>query len=308
MNGTLAPNGAGWLDIFQDNDLGGNFTERQQILKIVHALTIVHNPRATPEDRKQTYIWLEEIQRHPQAPNYGIKLASNSSYPPIIRHYALSIIEKSLKNSRYNSSAAPLTAIQDCILSVAENISENDPSYVRNKVAAVWAEHAKLRWGKDWMNMDELLCDLWARSLVHKELVAVILESLSEDIFRRDDVSASLRAFDLNRACYEIFVPLSVSLEHYKSRRHKAPDVRFGDEGWLKRLADFLDWSIPDQVLASEQCRVCTLKVYATLTSAMRWIPLQATVAARCAERLSKGLLVSNYQLQLVSVILRLSL
>lgn len=301
MNGTLTPNGdTGPYGTSQDDGQAANIIERQNISQIVQALVIIHNPASTSNDRKGAHRFLEEVQRHRQAPYYGIVLASNLTQSPIVRHYGLSLIEKSLKTFRYHSSAAPCMAIRACIVQLAENISENDPSYFRNKLAAMWAEYAKLQWAKEWMNMDELLCELWARSLVHKELVAVILESLSEDIFRRDDVSASLRAFDLTRACIEIFLPLSLSQEH-NSSRVKSLDVRYGDEGWLNRFADFLDWSVPDRVLTSEQCRACTLKVYAALKSVMTWITPSAIAATRCVERLSKGLLVSNYQLQLVS-------
>ncbi|KAI9791463.1 MAG: hypothetical protein M1816_003807 [Peltula sp. TS41687] len=300
MNGTLAPNGTSQHNGQAEDDIG-----EHHISQIVQTLMIIHNPASTPNDRTQAHMFLDEVQRHRQATYCGIVLASNPSQSPIVRHYGLSLIEQSLKRSRYNSAAAPIAAIQACLVQLAENINENDPSYVRNKLAVIWVEYAKLQWARDWMNMDELFCSLWTRSLLHKELVAVILESLSEDIFRRDDLSASLRAFDLTRACYEIFLPLSLSQANRSSRVDVGvgpPNVRYGEEGWLNRFADFLDWSVPDQVSANEQCRVCTLKVYAALKSAMAWIQPSAMAATRCVERLSKGLLVSNYQLQLAAV------
>lgn len=298
MNGDIRSNGSAQPHVKLENGPSNNL-EQSYVAQIIQALEVVHDPRSSNEMRRQAHVLLEAAQSHGQAPHYGMVLASDPSQPPVVRHYGLSLLEKTILYSRDQTREQYSMTIRAWAVQLAEGLSNKDPLYIRNKTAKVWVEHAKMRWAKDWMDMDALLVNLWSRDLVRKEFVAVVLETLSEDIFRKDNVSASLRAMELSRAYVDIFTPVSILREHYPARDTNV-QVRYGTEGWLLRLADFLDWSMPEQVISSDEAHGCTLSVYACLKSALTWTVPKAISAAHCVERICKGLLISNLDIQVV--------
>ena len=69
---------------------------------------------------------------------------------------------------------------------MAENISDDDLPYIRNKVAQLWVDVTKICWGLDWMDMDSQLLDIWDKSkedcrVANKLFVLSVLEVLSEE-------------------------------------------------------------------------------------------------------------------------------
>lgn len=264
--------------------------------QIIQALEIAHAARSTQDARWQAYVFLNEVPRHPEGPQFGLILASDLSRSPTVRHYGLSLLEEAIRPS---NSKVSIGTIESWLWDLAAIIRQDDPIYYRNKVAKLWVDFAKTHWVKDWMNLDKLLVALWTKEEAHKELVAAILENLSEDVFKKDDSLASLHMLELNSACVEMFTPLSVFQELHPSRR-STNNVRFGEEGWLVRLTDFLDSILPDHVLGSDYTRACALRIYAALRSAMSWSVPKAIALTRCTERLAKGLVVPSYDMQLV--------
>lgn len=267
------------------------------ISQIIQALEVAHNPRSTQDSRWQAYEFLEKTQSHGQAAQYGAFLALESSRPAVVRHYGISLLEKAVT---FNPDSSTLGPAGRWLWELATGVREEDPAFVRNKIAKLWVGLAKVHWGKDWMDMDELLVTLWSKELVHKELVAVILDNLSEDVFKRDDATAGMRVTQLGPACIEIFTPAPRGEAAAQTSRSSKQILRAGQEGWLVRLADFLDWSMPDHVLVNERIRACALRVLAVLKSAMPWLSAKPIAAARCIERTAKGLTIPSYTVQLV--------
>jgi exportin-5 len=185
------------------------------------------------------------------------------------------------------------------VLELARNVTENDQVYFRNKVAQLWTEVAKRSWGAEWLNMDEQLVSLWTTSLHHQAIVLYVLETLSEEVFNREDATAGLRGSDLGRACVEIFTPLQV-LQEQLPTRDKSLDVRFGDEGWLKRLCDNLGWCLGQDYQNQEAIRTSGAKTMNALRAAMPWIIPKAIAATGVIEAVCKALSVPVVELQLV--------
>lgn len=265
---------------------------------IIRALELIHSPTSTNELRKQASDFLESQKQEESAARNGFLLASNPDNTPLVRYFGLSLLDHVLRHTSFTLTSEQIAGLRDMILELAQSIRPQDPSYIRNKVAQLWAEIAKRSWGIDWLGMDESLVQLWSASLLHKEFVLTVLETLSEDIFYREDTVSSLRGTDLNRALVEIFTPLSVFEEVYPDRdRHV--ELRHGTEGWLARTCDFLDDCIQN-LQSSKEAKECALKALATLKSVLAWAIPKAIISSHSVASICRTLTTQDDQILLV--------
>ncbi|KAL8695366.1 MAG: hypothetical protein Q9218_000125 [Villophora microphyllina] len=207
--------------------------------QIRRAVAAIHDSRSSNSLRQKALEYLEQVKFEEEAPYHGYSLAADKSQEDAVRHYALSLLETAVRHQWTDYSAAQNMALRDWELNLAQSVTEQDPYFIRTKIAQIWVEIAKRSWALDWMNMDEQLVHLWEGSLASKELVLTILEMLSEDVFGHEDATAGLRGTDLNRACVDIVTPMHVLVEQFPSR-DTSMNVRYGDEGWLSRMGDLL--------------------------------------------------------------------
>ncbi|KAJ9237889.1 hypothetical protein DTO169E5_5060 [Paecilomyces variotii] len=267
---------------------------------IVRALELIHSPTSTNELRKQASAFLESQKQDKSAARNGFLLASQTESQPLVRYFGLSLLEHTLRSSGFSLSGEQLTDVRTMILELGELIRPQDPTYIRNKVAQLWAEIAKRSWAVDWLGMDEVLVKLWGATLLHKEFVLSVLETLSEDIFYREDTISSLRGTDLNRALVEIFTPLSVFEEVYPERgRHV--ELRYGTEGWLARTCEFLESCIQN-LQSSREAKDCALKALATLRSALAWSIPKAVISSHSVATVCRALACQDDEVRMAAV------
>ncbi|RYP27174.1 hypothetical protein DL768_011326 [Monosporascus sp. mg162] len=290
----------GSMGIGDPNGSGGSM----DILPKIHkALEVVYSPYSSNDDRKDAQIFLEEVKHTDEAPSHGFNLASERSQSPVVRHYALSLLEHAIKHKWTYYNPPQAAALRNWVLELSQSISREDPSYLRNKIAVLWVEVAKRSWVADWMDMDSNLVQLWQvpDSVVHKELVLSILESLSDEIFSGDDPAVTVREGVLSKASVEIFTPASVLAETYPSRQ-AGPDVRCGDEGWLVRVVDLLGQCLAGDVQNNENIRNCAVRALAVLNSLMPWVIPNAVTASGCVTALCNALRTSHIAVQKASL------
>ena len=268
--------------------------------EILRALEIVHNPKSSNALRQDASRYLEELRSNEEAPYHGFCLALSREQPAIVRHYGLSLLEYAVRHRWSEYTTEQSKALREWVITLSQNTSAGDPSYITNKVAETWVEIAKRSWGLDWIDMDELLVLLWDGSLVQKTLVLNILETLSEEVFSSDDTTAALRGSELNTACVEIFTPANVLIEQFP-KRETTVNTRYGSEGWLSRLADLLGQCTRDGKIDANQ-QVCAVKTLATLKSVLSWVIPRALVATLTVHRICSCLAVSNVPVQLVGM------
>ncbi len=268
--------------------------------QILRALEIVHDPRSSNTLRQDASRYLEEIRSDEEAPYHGFGLASSKDQPAIVRHYGLSLLEYAVRHRWSEYTTEQSKALRDWVITLSENTADGDPSYITNKVAEIWVEIAKRSWCLDWMDMDELLVNLWGGPLIQKTLVLNILETLSDEVFGNDDVTAALRGSELNRACVEIFTPMKVLIEHFP-KREATVNARYGSEGWLSRLADLLEHCTSDGKIDPNQ-QICAVKTLTTFKSIISWVILRALVTTHSVQRICACLAAANMPVQLVYI------
>jgi exportin-5 len=265
---------------------------------IVQALGLIHNPTSTNDLRRQALGFLESQKRVESAAQNGHALGSRTANPPLARYFGLSLLDHVLRHTSFASSRDQIINLRGMILELAGSIRYEDPSYFRNKVAQLWAEIAKRSWGVEWLAMDEALVKLWTANLLHKEFVLTVLETLSEDVFYREDTVSSLRGTELNRALVEIFTPLSVFEEAFPERDRRI-ELRCEDEGWLSRTCGFLEACLGNLSNSSE-AKDFALKSLAVLKSVLVWSIPKAVTSCHCVAVIFHTMTLQNDQVLLV--------
>ncbi|KAL8779897.1 MAG: hypothetical protein Q9213_006719 [Squamulea squamosa] len=268
--------------------------------QIRKALEVIHDVRSPNKLRQEASEYLENVKLEDEAPHHGYTIAADPSQPAVIRHFGLSLLDHAIRHRWNEYTVEQGTALREWELTLARNLTDKDPLYIRNKIALIWVEIAKRSWALDWMDMDECLAHLWNGSLVSKELVLAILEMLSEDVFGHEDAIAGLRSTELNRACVDIFTPMAVLLDRFPSRGTSI-NVRYGDEGWLSRMGDLLEWCVT-QKSDDDARRACAVKVMMTLRSVVSWAIPQSLSTAKMTARLCQALQSSHLPIQLGAV------
>ncbi|KAJ5118738.1 hypothetical protein N7526_010375 [Penicillium atrosanguineum] len=237
---------------------------------IVRALEVIHSPTSTNELRKQALTFVESLKETDAAARNGFLLASRADHAPVVRYFA------------------------------RREHSPEDPNYLRNKIPQLWSEAAKKSWGLDWTDMDAALVKFWGSSLVHNELVLAVLETLSEDVFFREDTVSSLRGSELNRALVEIFTPAAI-VEQINPDKNTNASLRCGDEGWLVRICQFLDNCIQN-VSSSPQARDAAVKALTALRSALSWSIYKAVAASEAVSSIFRALTCQDEQVLLAAI------
>ncbi len=263
---------------------------------IISALQAIHDSRTDNETRQRASAFLDSQKRSNQAAQNGYGLAGNTTQPAVVRHFGLSLLEHTIRHDWLSFSDAQVLEIRDWTVSLSQSISDNDPLYLRNKIAHLLVEVAKKDWAISWFDMDSSLMVLWKQDLRHKELVLTVLENLSEDVFVREDSAAGLRGQDLHNAVVEIFTPASAFAGGQNKARHY---LRADGDGWLARVSYFLA-SASSTGSNEGETKACVCKALATLRSAFTWVMGPAIITAHCLECIFACLVSSDTDVLLV--------
>ena len=298
INGGLGMDGRGGIAT-------ADGTQDLEVLpKIQQALDVVYSPYSSNDQRQDAQSFLESAKDTPEAPAHGFRLASDKSQSPVVRHYALSLLEHAIKHKWGSYALHEAEALRNWVLGLSRDVVKGDPVYLRNKIAQLWVEVAKRSWGADWMDMDSLLVQLWQvpDSAVHKEFVLAVLEDLSDEIFNGDDMVVQLRERTLSKASVEIFTPVAVLLEAFPNRE-AGPDVRSGEEGWLARIVDLLRQCLSGDVQNNEDLRTCAIRGFAVLYTLMPWVIPKSVAMTGAVFVLCEGLRATHIEVQKASII-----
>lgn len=295
MNG-IPDNGATPAGALSGTVNGGD----DPVLSRIHeALNIVHSPYSANQSRQEAQSFLESVKALPEAPQHGFTLALDKSHAPILRHYGLSLLEHAVKHRWSEYSPEQAQYLRGWVLQLAQSVSKEDPLYIRTKIAQLWVEVAARCWAAEWMDMDELLLQMWRvpDSAVHKELVLQILETLSDEVFGGDSPIFAVREGVLSKACVEIFTPAAVLAEAFPNRQ-EGPVVRCDGEGWLQRIGSFLNDCLNGDVQAYDDLATCAIRSLAVFYSVMPWAIPKAISSAQCVQYMCKGLAASHLGVQ----------
>jgi exportin-5 len=309
-------------------------TDDPEMPQLLRALEAIHDPRSSNELRHEATAFLERAKLSPQAFRRGFKLAVNPSptggsanaegaaagaaaaRDTVVRHFGLSMMTYYLKyvfepddyddDMVANGLMDPREVLSsetlpEYTMQLTQSLRAEDPPFVRNKVAQIWTDVAKRVWGgQAWRNMDEQLVGLWSLSAAHRMFVLTVLETLSDDIFNHEDHVAGLRS-DLGSLFTRICVTEDFYAEYYpRDRVDPSNELRYGHEGWLLRLCDYLKVCLDQSSSQDDQAVSAAVRVLNVLQSFCCWLPLKSLISASCVRSIAYALAVGNTQIRLV--------
>ena len=273
-------------------------TNFDDLSQIVHALEAIYESNSSNETRKDATIYLERAKTQPEAPERGFALAVDTAQLPVVRYYGLSLLEYPIRYRWEDYSSEQTLAVRRWIIQLAQGVREEDPLFLRNKIAQLWVEVAIRAWVGEWLDMDELLYDLWQRSWSHQEVVLHVLETLADQIFSKEDPAAGIRGAELGRACVEIFISARELTDTFPTREASL-GMRYGEEGWLQRLSTTLSSCLNNNIEDLQHVRMVAVKVIVVIRSVMPWIMLKAVSHTHWIELLGKALAVPDVNVQM---------
>jgi exportin-5 len=266
----------------------GNHHPGFDVATVLEALQLIHNPSTKNEVRIEASKFLDQVKSSPEAPQHGFTLGTDTSQPPLIQHFGLSLLGHVIRHEGHHLSDGENTRLRECVLSLANSMTLSQPAFIRNKISELWIELAKRSWAIDWFDMDEKLVRLWSQDSVHKDCVLTVLENLSEDVFVRDDTVAVLRGRELNAALVEIFT----STSNYSGGIQVGENVyhmRCGDEGWLRRITDFVAGALSNGNVTG-QMKDIVIKALGAFRSIFTWVMTPAVISSGAMETVCSAL------------------
>ena len=283
---------------YSENPTNNGADPSQSSGAILHALELIYSPNSDNDTRREATEFLNRQKDADGAYRPGFYLAADHGRTPIARHFGLSLIEHTIRLKWHDLMDDQTDHVRGLTLELAQNITEADPPYIRNKVAQLWVELAKKSWAVDWLDMDQALLTLWDKDLTTKELALTILENLSEDTFAREDSAAALRGQELNTALVEIFTPAAQFAGGLMVGKASV-QLRANGEGWLARIIHFIQECISNASTA--QARACLTKALATLRSVFSWMMLSAVVSTYALPAVCASFAVEDNDVLMVS-------
>ena len=264
---------------------------------LIPAIHAIYDPRSSNETRKQATIFLEEAKVLPQAAARGFTLASDISQPPQTRHFGLGLIDYNVKYRWEELHEQDADAMKSMVIKLGQNIRDDEPTYMRNKVAQLWVDLAEKIWPESWIDLDASLLEFWQASFAHQMMVLNILQLLSESVFVRVDQGDGPSGNTLGKACAEIFAPSQALAD--LSRPRTDLSVRAGEEGWLFRILERLTWSCSN-IGSDPRAKIYTIQLLATIQSIVPCMRLEVFSLTKYNETLGACLQIGDVEIRIV--------
>ena len=119
------------------------------VSQIVAALGVVYEPKSSNAQRREAQDFLESIKSNDELPYWGYQLAlpENNGKNYIVRHFGLSLLQNSIKSKYHLFDTTKTLAIRNWVVDLSNKIQQDDPHYLKEKIAFLWVSIAKRIWG-----------------------------------------------------------------------------------------------------------------------------------------------------------------
>lgn len=233
-----------------------------------------------------------------------------------MRHFGLSLISHSIQYNFLTYDEPRRQAVRNWVIDLATAVSNDDPHFIKEKIAVLWVEIAKRVWGMEpdsnnhaeltgtdgWADMDSQLLQMWYDGGSRRELTFIIYRTLFEDVYMLDDPVASKRATVLTAQSIEVVTSEEILNAAYDVRVDTLKKLRADPEGWLNRWSTFLGECLQRDGQMNDQTReTFAIKALETLKTCLYWTFPVAIRKANLLERLSNALTVNNVKIKILA-------
>jgi exportin-5 len=156
--------------------------------QIVMAIRAINDPATTSEVRRQAGDFCEAFKQRDDCCSLAVQMMSSES-DDIIRHFALHVLENTLKIKWNDFDANTMEGMRACFLDLMATKMRDmatEKHFVKEKLAKLVAEVAKRQFPQRWQSMWEQLQQVWSVGDTQIELVCLVLRSIAEDCSSSD--------------------------------------------------------------------------------------------------------------------------
>lgn len=215
--------------------------------QIISALEVIYSPKSTNEDRLNSQRFLDTVKLQDESPFWGYEIALNHVDNYIVKHYGLGLLSHAISHNWQTYDSQKKIALRKWVMELNYRVTEQDPRYIKEKLAYLWAEVAKRSWGEvlkggeatdelleeSWVSMDANLRELWNINQASRELSLAIFRILFEDVFLLDDMVVLKRATVIQPLCVMVLCPVDIFATKYNFTE-KWPLFKASNEGWFQ--------------------------------------------------------------------------
>ncbi|CAB4251868.1 similar to Saccharomyces cerevisiae YDR335W MSN5 Karyopherin involved in nuclear import and export of proteins, including import of replication protein A and export of Swi6p, Far1p, and Pho4p [Maudiozyma barnettii] len=252
--------------------------------QVISALEVIYSVKSNNEQRLESQRFLDNVKLQEESPLWGYEIALNNSSNFIVKHFGLGLLTHALKTHWNNYDAQRRIALRKWIMELNYRVTNEDPRYIKEKLAFLWVEVAKRSWGEalkggeptdellteSWVDMDNNLSELWNINQASREVTLIIFRILFEDVFLLDDMIVLKRMTIIQPLCVMIVCPMEVFASKYKFTE-KWTLFRSSNDGWFKTWIDELN------IALGENNQEYVVRLLETLKTCLNW-PLSEVI------------------------------
>lgn len=143
--------------------------------QVVAALELIYDPKSDNLKRLEAQKFLDDVKNREESPFWGYEIALNNPQNSILKHFGLGLLVNALRKNWSTYNEEKRITLRKWIIELNYRVQDDDPRYIREKLAFLWVEIAKRTWGEalkvdepsdqqlteSWVDMDSNLTELW---------------------------------------------------------------------------------------------------------------------------------------------------
>ncbi|OQR95927.1 exportin-5, partial [Thraustotheca clavata] len=222
--------------------------------QLLVAVDVCHASMSSQDERNAAYSYCEQFQSRSDCVSYALFILQNDGHANHHRHFALHVLEIWLRTHWKSISQEDIVSYRTSLLTVvASYLSQDEPSYIKEKIVRVLADIAKRQFPQRWPDLLDQLMQLWQLGSVQVEIVMLLFRSIAEDCVsssfnstipptRRKDILQGLNA------CFNALFPQVYQQLEYQYAALQQPTTELHKQAnavllaTLQMMKEFLDW------------------------------------------------------------------
>lgn len=214
--------------------------------QVIGALEVIYSSKSDNTQRLEAQRFLDQVKLHDESPFWGYEIALNNPKNSILKHFGLGLLVNSIKKNWNGYDQEKRVTLRKWVIELNYRVQEQDPRYIKEKLAFLWVEIAKRVWGEalkeenpseqklldSWADMDNNLAELWQMSDSSRELALIIFRTLFEDVFLLEDLTVLKRMSVIQPLCVMVVSPMDVFAAKYKFTE-KWTLFKANGDGWF---------------------------------------------------------------------------
>lgn len=109
---------------------------------------MIYSSKSDNTQRLEAQRFLDQVKLHDESPFWGYEIALNNPKNSILKHFGLGLLVNSIKKNWNGYDQEKRVTLRKWVIELNYRVQEQDPRYIKEKLAFLWVEIAKRVWGE----------------------------------------------------------------------------------------------------------------------------------------------------------------